>query len=115
MKGEGFIANDFRTWAATVLVAWALYDLREAASQAVRNRSSVRAVEYVTKHLGNAPAVWRKSYLHPAILYAYLKGKVINPTREHVRRDVSKAARGFQANELGGSIACCTKPASKVL
>jgi DNA topoisomerase-1 len=37
-----------------------------------------RAVEAVATRLGNTKAVCRKSYIHPAILDAYLAGKPLS-------------------------------------
>ena len=63
--GEDFTAKDFRTWAGTVLAAWALEDLGEAGSPTRAKRQVVRAVESVAKELGNTPAVCRSCYVHP--------------------------------------------------
>lgn len=63
MRGD-FSAKDFRTWAASVIVARELHgggdavpDLKEAIAVAART-------------LGNTPAVCQRAYVHPAILEA---------------------------------------------
>jgi DNA topoisomerase-1 len=42
-------------------------------------RRLARAVESVAWQLGNTAAVCRKSYVHPAVLDAYLEGSTIRP------------------------------------
>ncbi|MDQ6856629.1 MAG: DNA topoisomerase IB, partial [Candidatus Dormibacteraeota bacterium] len=65
--GDDFTAKDFRTWAGTVLAAWALQELGEYASQTQAKKHVVEAVESVARHLGNTPAVCRRCYVHPEV------------------------------------------------
>ena len=59
--GERFTAKNFRTWHATVL---GFECLREG-----KGKMPMKALlECVADHLGNTPAVTRKSYIHPAVL-----------------------------------------------
>jgi DNA topoisomerase-1 len=78
---QDFTAKDFRTWAGTVLAATSLAAIREHRSGKVTKRDLVRAVESVADRLGNTKAVCRKSYIHPAILAAYLEGDTIRSSR----------------------------------
>jgi len=71
--GVDLTAKDFRTWAGTVLAAVELGAL-EAAPAASTKGNIVKAVEQVSKRLGNTRAVCRKSYIHPAIIDSYLDG-----------------------------------------
>jgi len=75
--GEDFTAKDFRTWAGTVLAANELASLPPCASAADAKRNVLRAIESVSKRLGNTKAVCRKSYIHPAILDWYMNGRRI--------------------------------------
>ena len=59
--GEGFTAKNFRTWHASVL---ALRLLAEA--EGVLTLKELTAE--VGAHLGNTPAMARKSYIHPAVI-----------------------------------------------
>jgi DNA topoisomerase-1 len=68
-------AKDFRTWAGTVLAAVALGGLG-AAPESSAKRNIVKAVEQVSKKLGNTRTVCRKSYIHPAIIDSYLDGSL---------------------------------------
>lgn len=59
--GEDYTAKDFRTWAASVLAfEW----LRSAGEQGKLREM----LAHVAEHLGNTPAVARKSYIHPALI-----------------------------------------------
>jgi len=94
--GDAFTAKDFRTWSGTVLVACALADAREAglktgshvfpASVTAGKRAVVRAIEAAAQRLGNTVAVCRKSYVHPAVVDAFLEGDVIASARRRSAR-----------------------------
>jgi DNA topoisomerase I len=76
ITGRDFSAKDFRTWAATVLAAVAL-EKQGPAPTATRARKNVMAaVEAVAERLGNTATIARKSYVHPAVLEAYLDGSL---------------------------------------
>ncbi|MEX2632200.1 MAG: DNA topoisomerase IB [Tistlia sp.] len=93
LAGEPFTAKDFRTWAGTVLAAWALSEFEEIDSEAAAKRNIRWAVERVATRLGNTPAVCRRSYVHPEILGAYLDGSLVGSLRDRIadrlRRDLS--------------------------
>lgn len=61
VMGEDFTAKHFRTWRASVLGFAAL-------AQAPTKVSLKTLLEEVSDHLGNTPAIARKSYVHPAVL-----------------------------------------------
>jgi DNA topoisomerase-1 len=89
VTGEDFTSKDFRTWAGTVLAA-TLLRACEAADSRLRPRASARqaaarakrnilsAIDQVAKRLGNTRAVCRTSYVHPAVIDAYLDGSMRN-------------------------------------
>jgi DNA topoisomerase-1 len=85
MTGQDFTAKSFRTWAATVLAACALQELRECQSEAHAKRNTAKAVEAVAGMLGNTPAICRKSYIHPAILDAYADGTLPRTRRRPLK------------------------------
>lgn len=76
IAGADFSAKDFRTWAGTVLAYRALHALQPAGSETDARRNVVAAIRETAGRLGNTPAVARKSYVHPAVLEAYLDGDV---------------------------------------
>jgi DNA topoisomerase I len=71
-----FTAKDFRTWAGTVLAYRALRALEPADSATDARRKVVAAMRETAGRLGNTPAVARKSYVHPAVVEAYMDGRV---------------------------------------
>jgi len=76
ISGADVSAKMFRTWAATVLANRALtaYQTAESASAIKKNVAS--AMREVADRLGNTPTVARNSYVHPAVVDAYLEGPV---------------------------------------
>lgn len=59
--GQDFTAKNFRTWHASVLALKLLAEAKE--------KIPLKAVlADVAEHLGNTPAVTRKSYIHPAVI-----------------------------------------------
>lgn len=71
-----FTAKDFRTWAGTVLAYRALRALQPADGERGTRRDVVQAIRVTADRLGNTPAVARGSYVHPAVLEAYLEGSL---------------------------------------
>ena len=74
--GGEFTAKDFRTWAGTVLAYRALRALQPASGERGAKRNVVEAIRQTADRLGNTPAVARGSYVHPAVLEAYLAGSI---------------------------------------
>ncbi len=76
LVGDEFTVKDLRTWHATVAAAQAF-----AAALKERGKPTKRAVGAVMKdvaeHLGNTPAVARKSYVDPRLVEAFEGGRVI--------------------------------------
>jgi len=70
-----FTAKDFRTWAGTLLAAHRLDEYAAFESVAAGKAACVSAVVEVAARLGNTPAICRKSYIHPAVLDAFLDEK----------------------------------------
>ena len=75
--GERFTAKDFRTWAGTLLCACALARAGAATSVTERKRRIVAAIRDTAEQLGNTPAVCRASYVHPAVLDRYARGRTV--------------------------------------
>jgi DNA topoisomerase I len=76
ISGEDFTAKDFRTWAGTVLAYRALRALAPAESDTGSKRNITAAMRDTAERLGNTPAVARSSYVHPAVVEAYLDGQI---------------------------------------
>jgi DNA topoisomerase I len=76
ISGRDFSAKDFRTWAGTVLCCRALVGFGRAETQAQAKRNSLQAIDAVAGVLGNTRSVCRRSYIHPAVIDAYLEGSM---------------------------------------
>jgi len=76
ISGADVSAKDFRTWAGTVLAYRALREAERAATSPAARRAVVDAVRVTADRLGNTPAVARRSYVHPAVLEAYVDGEI---------------------------------------
>ena len=77
IAGSDVTAKDFRTWAGTVLAYRALRALAAGRrATGPHARTSSRPSASPPDRLGNTPAVARKSYVHPAVLEAYLDGSI---------------------------------------
>jgi DNA topoisomerase-1 len=61
VMGEHFTAKNFRTWHASVLALKLL-------AEADRPLTIKELTTQVAEHLGNTPAMARKSYIHPAVI-----------------------------------------------
>jgi DNA topoisomerase-1 len=75
-SGGDFTAKDFRTWAGTVLAYRALRALQPGTGKRAAQKNVVEAIRQTAVRLGNTPAVARGSYVHPAVLEAYLAGSI---------------------------------------
>lgn len=75
--GEDFTAKDFRTWAGTRLT-WD-YLIRQPPLPSVDRRQKLvrEAIAHVAQELGNTCAVCRKHYIHPAVLEAFIAGRLL--------------------------------------
>lgn len=89
VTGKPFTAKEFRTWTATVGAARLLYECDPCASATHGKRTITEAIKRVSEELGNTPAICKKSYVHPAILDAYLQGSL----HPHMSRGMKHAAR----------------------
>lgn len=99
IAGSDFTAKDFRTWAGTVLAAWALQEFDSFTSQTEAKRHIVRAIENVAKRLGNTPSVCRKSYVHPAVIATYLEGNLLEALQRRAEQELSGKLRRLEPEE----------------
>jgi len=91
--GGPFTAKMLRTWSATViacehLAAQAPKGTRRAAKQVV-----ARCIEEVAARLGNTPTICRKSYVHPAVIEAYVAGGLRRAIRAPRRAQLDASLR----------------------
>ena len=100
ITGQEFTAKDFRTWSGTVTATCALEDLGPYETQTQAKKNVVRAIEAASKHLGNTPAICRKSYIHPEIIDAYLNGTLLKAIQHHDEQAVVEALHGLHPEEI---------------
>ena len=72
----GVTAKDFRTWAGTVLAYRALRAIGRGTTDREKQRNVAAAIRATADSLGNTPAVARQAYVHPAVVDAYLDGRI---------------------------------------
>lgn len=89
ISGGDFTAKDFRTWAGTVLAYRALRALQPVDDDRGARRNVVEAIRQTAGALGNTPAVARRSYVHPAVLEAYLDGDMAGALVEAAEEQVT--------------------------
>ncbi len=99
ISGGDFTAKDFRTFAATVLAAWALQELEAFDSEAGAKRNVTAAIERVAGRLGHTPAICRKSYVHPEIVGAYLAGDLLLNLKDVVEAKLAEDLAGLEPEE----------------
>ena len=92
-----FSAKDFRTWGGTLLAAIELAEIGCCEDEKLTRKNIVKAVKSVAQQLGNTPTVCRGSYIHPAVLSAYEKGRTI----EHF---LPRKRRLIRGGETGGEL-----------
>jgi len=95
IAGQAFTAKDFRTWAGTLAAAQALTAAGAFSSQTEAKQKTVAAVKTVAEELGNTPAVCRACYVHPAVIEAYLAGRLA----ERLARQGGHAPHGLAPEE----------------
>lgn len=87
-----FTAKHYRTWAGSVL-AYAALQERPAEDPAQARQTVADVIRQVSQRLANTPAVCRACYVHPAILDAYLDGRL------PARAPAPAGPRGLNADE----------------
>jgi DNA topoisomerase-1 len=97
ISGEDFTAKDFRTWSGSVVALRALTDLGAHDAEAEARRRIAAAMRTVAERLGNTPAISRKSYVHPAILDAYVAGALA--AIPSVEAQTSRDHSGLESDE----------------
>jgi DNA topoisomerase-1 len=99
VSGRDITAKDYRTWTGTVLAARTLAecDATECATAAKRNLNL--AIKQTAARLGNTPTICRKSYIHPAIISAYLEGGLRLEIVEVVTGDLAPGAGALDPAE----------------
>lgn len=83
LVGDDYTVKDLRTWNATVQAALALADAPAPTTKRAAKATVKEMLEKVSDHLGNTPAVARRSYVDPRVVAQYERGRTI---KQAVRR-----------------------------
>jgi DNA topoisomerase I len=87
VSGGEFTAKDFRTWDATMMCALELAALKaEEHSQTERKRLVTDVIKKVAEHLGNTPAVCKKSYVYPGVIDEFMSSGALALIEKTVAR-----------------------------
>jgi DNA topoisomerase-1 len=97
---QDFTAKDFRTWAGTTIAACALLDCGECETKTEAKKNVAQAIESAAHHLGNTPAICRKSYVHPEIIDAYLDGSLHHAQVQQSEKLHSQSSHELRPEEL---------------
>ncbi len=97
LVGDEYTVKDLRTWAATVTAAVALARTGPAGSDREQRRAEKDAMKVVSEHLGNTPAVARRSYVDPRVLDEYAVGRTVG-------RSLSRLTKADRTRLDGGEL-----------
>ncbi|MBV9614385.1 MAG: DNA topoisomerase IB [Ktedonobacteraceae bacterium] len=100
VTGQDFTAKDFRTWAGTVTATCALLDLGAYETKTQAKKNVVHAIESAAQHLGNTPAICRKSYVHPEVIDSYLDGSLLHALKKQDEGAILDALEGLRPEEI---------------
>jgi DNA topoisomerase-1 len=89
ITGEDFTSKDFRTWHGTVRAAQVLADLGGFVSESQATHNIGEAIKAAAEHLGNTPAICRKSYVHPQVINAYIDGTLLSAFEHSTAKDTA--------------------------
>jgi DNA topoisomerase-1 len=99
VAGDEFTAKDFRTWAGTVLAAYALQELEGFDSEAQAKKNIMRAIETVAERLGNTAQICRKCYVHPDVIDAYMDGSLVHTLKQRAEEELRESVKGLEPEE----------------
>ena len=93
LVGDSYTVKDLRTWAATVSAALALAQAPEPVTKRTADKAIREAVVMVAEHLGNTPAVARRSYVDPTVIDQYTLGRTVQSAVQNLKSpDLTKPA-----------------------
>jgi DNA topoisomerase-1 len=95
LTSDTFTSKDFRTWAASSLVAGLLASQEVPDTETGRKRIVRTVVKEAAALLGNTLATSRKYYIHPALLESFEQGSY----QQLIARIRSATKRGFTRDE----------------
>jgi DNA topoisomerase IB len=97
IAGDEFTGKDLRTWHATVLAAAAFAAAGPVKSKRGLQRTQAAVMREVSEHLGNTPAVAKRSYVDPRVVHAYEEGSTVESA---LRRLGDRGIRADQERQV---------------
>ncbi|MEU4191903.1 DNA topoisomerase IB [Kribbella sp. NPDC026611] len=88
LVGDEYTVKDLRTWTATVHAAIELANADPPTTKKALNAAVKDMLEEVSDHLGNTPAVARRSYVDPRVVEQYEHGHTIAAAVDRVGSDL---------------------------
>jgi DNA topoisomerase-1 len=76
--GGSFTAKDFRTWAGSLNILRSFSAMEDAVDANEKKKNIIKALDDVSRSLGNTRTVCRKYYVHPGIIEMYEQDKLNN-------------------------------------
>lgn len=105
LTGAPFTAKEFRTWTGTVHALLALVRGGPHLTSSAAKRAALEAITHVSSHLGNTPAICRKSYIHPAVFESHFSGELKALFTAELARARRQVRRGLTLEERA-ALAC---------
>ena len=108
--GERFSSKDFRTWGGTMRALSVLANTPVPETKTGKAKALNKAIDLVSRRLGNTRAVCRACYIHPAVFERWEQGKLdqdvvqirrARPQRKGLDREETLAAVWLQRHAGG--------------
>jgi DNA topoisomerase-1 len=80
--GEDFTAKDIRTWAGTINIMEEFKCIGDASSDSECKKNVIKALDEVSKKLGNSRTICKKYYVHPGIIKLYEENNLTKYLKE---------------------------------
>src|SRR5690606_2544002 len=96
--GPDFTSKHFRTWGATVSAALALCEMELPDTKREQSITLNTVLDEVARMLRNTRAICRRCYVHPAVVDAWLEGRLCEEMKG-LRRRLPRPLKGLDAGE----------------
>jgi DNA topoisomerase-1 len=96
--GDAFTSRHFRTWGATEAAATLLVQVPLPTTKRETNAAVNGIIDRVAHRLNNTRSVCRRSYIHPAVVDAWLEGRLADELVE-TRRRYPRPLKGLERDE----------------
>ncbi len=98
-SGGEFTAKDFRTWAGTLSVLRAFYQMPDYETDGECRKNIIAALDDVSDKLGNTRTVCKKYYVHPGVIKLYEEKALGKYTKELDAIEKEDGLTGYASDE----------------